>query len=681
MQITKYVLCLLSVLFFGTSLSAQVQGQITLLPDNKTYEVSIIVDRDLTAPSNIVINGQFTVYAATGGLELVNIRSINGEWEQSSFVKSPPENHSFDYYSIALSSGFDDVDFVGGQATPLFTFENNAVCLSDIYFIDDDNDPFIFNSQNFNVGNYFAISGVGFGNAFEGSSFIGAPCPEALAATASATVGTLNCHDDVTTMTINVNGGEPPYTVVWTNTETNVVDSVISNQLSTPITLQNISGGSYSIQITDAKNSRNFLSEVITAPDSLAAQIVIANANCEESQDGSVTVQSVNRNTAPMYEWSNGMVSTSQIINLDPGTYNLTLTDDNGCEAIQEAIVKMDGWIEMESEASDISCFGMNDGTLTVNANGKNFPFDITWDNGNQSGVGENPTNLEPGTYYVTATDNTGVCHKIDTLEIIEPDSLIASARIDSSSICELQTESIVTIEGVLNSRGAVTYSADGINFDSDNRFVLNAGQSYTLSVEDAAGCGTDMEVTLPEPSGLSVDLPSDLVLKLGDNLTLDPDYAATTNVNFQWSPPEGLSCDDCPNPEVVPTNTTTYTLKVSDDNGCVKETSVIVYLLTDRRVYTPNIFSPNGDGSNDLYTIFTSTDALSVNTLQIFDRWGERVYESPSDFVAGDEFRHGWDGKVNGQIAPNGVYVFMAEISFIDGRTEIFSGELTLTR
>ena len=97
--------------------------------------------------------------------------------------------------------------------------------------------------------------------------------------------------------------------------------------------------------------------------------------------------------------------------------------------------------------------------------------------------------------------------------------------------------------------------------------------------------------------------------------------------------------------------------------------------------MYTPNIFSPNGDGLNDLFTIFTSTDAMSVNTLQIFDRWGERVYESPTDFIPGDEFNHGWDGRFKGQPAPNGVYIFLTEITFIDGRTEVFSGEVSLVR
>ena len=149
----------------------------------------------------------------------------------------------------------------------------------------------------------------------------------------------------------------------------------------------------------------------------------------------------------------------------------------------------------------------------------------------------------------------------------------------------------------------------------------------------------------------------------------------------FNWSPAEDLSCSDCPNPEVIPTRTTTYTLTVSDDNGCQKEASVIVFLSTTRRVFAPNVFSPNGDGLNDLYTIFTSNDTESVNSFKIYDRWGEKVYEAPSSFLPGDDFNHGWNGQVKGQDAPNDVYVYVAEITFIDGKTEVFSGDLTLAR
>ena len=689
MRSIKYLLCFLLLAFFSFSLAAQVRTKIELLSDNTTYQVSIATDRDLPAPLNIITNSTLTIIAPTGGLDLTNLENINGSWERSSFVESPPENSSFDYYTISLRGLVDDITFIQDVFVPIFTFENNAVCLSDISFINNVTDPFIFNSENLNVGNLFVVSGIGPFNAFDNDGFEGAPCPDQLDATASATVGTLACSDDVTTMVVDIQGGSAPFTIIYTNTTTGEIDSVISNQLNTPVTIQNIQGGVYDIQISDNKNGISSLTETVTAPDPIELTLDVTFANCENSQDGAIEITDINRTGNISYEWSNGLDRTTRIEDLNEGTYNLTVTDENGCTTTEEVIVKMDGWIDVQAEAVEISCFGMNDGALEIDATGKNAPFTFDWDNGTDTGTGDNLTGLQAGLYNITVTDATGVCNEVTTMEITEPAEVIASALIDSSSICELETESIITIDDVLNNRGALSYSLDGIDFSSSNRFVVDAGASYTITVEDAAGCSADVDVTVPAPSGLSVSLPSDLILNLGDDLQLDADFAATTDVSFEWTPAAGLSCTDCPNPDITPTSTTTYTLTVSDDNGCVKEASVIVFLSTTRRVFVPNIFSPNGDGQNDLFTIFTSTDALSVNTLQIFDRWGEQVYKSPTNFIPNidtggtpsGQINHGWDGTFNGQIAPNAVYVYMAEITFIDGKTEIFTGDLTLAR
>jgi len=678
MRIIKYFLCILTLLIsLGVNLSAQVEGKIILLPDNKTYQVSVISLSTLNATFSITNSAQITLTAATGGFELTRLRGVTGDWAVAGFAKAPVENPNADYFSVQLNSPLQDIMYTEGEEIILFTFENSADCVGDITIIDDTSDPFLPpNSQFLNVGNLFTIRGVGPINAYQGSVVSNASCPDALDATASATVGILACSDDVTTMTIDINGGNSPFTIILTNTLTGEIDSVVSEQVNTPITLQNIGGGEYDIQIIDGKNANIALTEIVNAPDPIAFDLAITFANCEASQDGAIEITTINRTGDIDYQWSNGLSSTTAINRLDPGTYTVSVTDENGCMASQEAIVKMDGWIEMNTSTTDVSCFGMNDGVISMTTSGKNPPFTYDWDNGTTTGTGDNLTGLTGGNYTLTVTDATGVCNQVTSLQIAEPAEVSALAFIDSSSICELSTSSVVTIDGVLNTRGSVTYSVDGINFSSSNRFVLDAGESYTLTVEDAAGCGTDLEVTLPEASGLAVDLPDDIILKLGDDLQIEADYGATTDVDFSWSPEPGLSCYDCPNPEVTPTSTTTYTLTVSDD-----------YLSTTRRVYAPNIFSPNGDGQNDYYTIFTGPDVLSVNTLQIFDRWGERVYQSPAfmldgnpDGVPSSQIR-GWDGTINGQIAQNGVYVFLAEITFIDGKTEVFSGEVTLAR
>lgn len=683
MRIIKHFFTVIALLFLTNMLVAQVQGKLELLSDNKTYQVSVIPDITLIQALSRTNSAQITLLAPTGGLTLTNLQSTTGEWDISSTAIAPTENHSFDYFSVALLSPIEDIAYMTGVEIILFTFENDAICISDIAIIDDNTDPFLPpNSQNLNVGNLFTILGAGPVNAYRGSVVQTAPCPTPLDAMVSLTANNLNCHDDLTSFVLDINGGEAPFTIIWTNTETQAVDSLISTQFNTPITIQNIAVGDYSIQIIDAKNGGTTLSQSINAPEPMELDFAITFSNCEASKDGIVEITDISGGAGDYrYEWNNGVSNSTLINNLDADTYIVTVTDANDCVFTKEAIVKMDGWIDLKATPIDISCFGMGDGQIETVATGKNPPFTYDWEGNGQTGTTANLRDLESGDYSITATDATGVCNQAMIMAIAEPEEVSATAFIDSSSICELKTENTLTVSQVTNNRGTVQYSLDGINFQESNIFTVDAGQSYTVTVEDAANCVADIDIDVPSPSGLSVALPSDLTLNLGDDMQIEADFSATTNVYFEWTPANGLSCNDCPNPMATPTNTTSYTLTVSDDNGCVKEASVIVYLSTTRRVYSPNTFSPNGDGLNDLFTIFTSTDAFSVNSLQIFNRWGDRVYEAPPSYEPSDEYNHGWDGRFNGIDAPIGVYVFMAEIEFIDGKKEIFSGEVNLLR
>ncbi len=127
MRSIKYLLCVIIIALFGLDLSAQVRTKIELLADNTTYQVSIAMDRDLLTPFNIITNSTLTIIAPTGGLDLTNLENINGSWERSSFVESPPENNSFDYYTISLRGLIDDVEFTEDVFVPIFSFENNAI--------------------------------------------------------------------------------------------------------------------------------------------------------------------------------------------------------------------------------------------------------------------------------------------------------------------------------------------------------------------------------------------------------------------------------------------------------------------------------------------------------------------------------------------------------------------------
>ena len=98
-----------------------------------------------------------------------------------------------------------------------------------------------------------------------------------------------------------------------------------------------------------------------------------------------------------------------------------------------------------------------------------------------------------------------------------------------------------------------------------------------------------------------------------------------------------------------------------------------------DKQVYIPNAFSPNGDGRNDLFYLFGGPDVAIILRLRVFDRWGELVYKEqnlPPNQPAG-----AWDGTFRGQRLNPGMFIYIAEVEFINRQVEVFKGEVNLVR
>ncbi|MEM9919795.1 MAG: gliding motility-associated C-terminal domain-containing protein, partial [Bacteroidota bacterium] len=124
---------------------------------------------------------------------------------------------------------------------------------------------------------------------------------------------------------------------------------------------------------------------------------------------------------------------------------------------------------------------------------------------------------------------------------------------------------------------------------------------------------------------------------------------------------------------------TTTYQLTVVDSFGCVVEERITVNVRKERRVFIPSAFSPNGDGINERFTVYAGPEVAEIKSFRVFDRWGELVFERVG-FLPNQELE-GWDGRLGGQLMDNGVYIYYAEIRFVDGWEELHQGDVTLVR
>ena len=106
---------------------------------------------------------------------------------------------------------------------------------------------------------------------------------------------------------------------------------------------------------------------------------------------------------------------------------------------------------------------------------------------------------------------------------------------------------------------------------------------------------------------------------------------------------------------------------------------TVLIQVDKVRKIYIPNAFSPNGDGVNDYFMIYSGPGISQVLSFKIYDRWGEQLFQQ-LNFQPNDR-AYGWDGTFKGQNMNNAVFVYVAEVAFIDGVKILYSGDVTLLR
>ncbi len=184
--------------------------------------------------------------------------------------------------------------------------------------------------------------------------------------------------------------------------------------------------------------------------------------------------------------------------------------------------------------------------------------------------------------------------------------------------------------------------------------------------------CGDTSKVSLtahPLPQ-LSI-LPGDTILDFGETLEL----LASGALSYSWSPDAQLSCANCPDPVFTAEESTILTVTGEDGFGCKNSASIsIEVLLVDLSFELPNAFTPDGDGANDTFRPLFNGEVFQDFQLLIFDRWGEKVYQSKDPGT-------GWNGQLDGKPMPSDVFAFFMEYTLMDGTEGTEKGEITLLR
>ncbi|QSE98719.1 FG-GAP-like repeat-containing protein [Fulvivirga lutea] len=190
---------------------------------------------------------------------------------------------------------------------------------------------------------------------------------------------------------------------------------------------------------------------------------------------------------------------------------------------------------------------------------------------------------------------------------------------------------------------------------NSSNPKVSPSESTIIQLITKTGGCIVDTSYVNVLVNALpTVEVSKDITIGLNETITL----FASGGIEYLWSPFEGLTFNDVANPQASPDETTTYTVTVTDDNGCSDQAEVIVRVNSE--VFIPNLFTPNGDGNNDEFRVF-GTGIQSI-ILRVFDRYGQEVFMT-------DDPDKSWDGMIAGKQAASGNYIWTVSGTFYDGR------------
>ncbi len=298
----------------------------------------------------------------------------------------------------------------------------------------------------------------------------------------------------------------------------------------------------------------------------------------------------------------------------------------------------------------------------------------------------QNPQVSIGGIFTLTATNTALGCATTDDVLVVSTQSSpVPEVTVEPLNCRNNGKDANMTVSKVTGGMDPYLYSLNGAPFVTSNVFpFLEAGQ-YELTVMDAEGCTGTVNFRVEDAGTLSVELTANLVgqaiVEFGEpiQLTAIVSLPASELDSVQWTNGGVLSCTDCLDPTAIPVGKTTFTVTVFK-NGCVESDSLTVFVENaDSPVYVPTAFSPNDDGTNDVFRIYAGPTVTKVKTFFVFDRWGELVYKH-QDFNP-SESSEGWNGKLDGKPMNPALFVWFAEVEFADGSTKVLEGEVTLLR
>jgi gliding motility-associated-like protein len=353
--------------------------------------------------------------------------------------------------------------------------------------------------------------------------------------------------------TVIPNGGTSPYNYTWSNGSHNG-------------TATGLASGTYTVTVTDSHGCTATNSVIINQPPQLTSTISsTTNITCNGAANGTATI-TANGGVPPYsYTWSNGQHTTT-ISNLTPGTYTVTITDNNGCTATNSVTITQPALLQATITSNNVACFSGNNGSATASATGGTPPYSYLWSNGSST---QTINNLTTGTYTVTVTDLNS-CTATATVSITQPTVLITSITPPTNVACYAGSNGSAT---VVPNGGTSPYNYTWSNGTHNGTATGLASGTYTVTVTDSHGCSATNSVVINQPPQLLTTISSTSNVSCNGAANGSATVSASGGVpaySYNWS--NGLQTTTINN---LPAGT--YTVTVTDNNGCTATNSVTI--------------------------------------------------------------------------------------------------------
>jgi gliding motility-associated-like protein len=481
--------------------------------------------------------------------------------------------------------------------------------------------------------------------------------PTALSATSSAVDATCNaaCNGSANVV---VTGGTSGYSFMW-------MPGSITTQQAT-----NLCAGTYTCTVTDANGCTFAQTAVVSEPVAVTGSVAAsADVTCNGAANGSANITASGGTGTFSYLWSPSGGTTASATGLSGGTYLVTVTDNNNCASTVNVNINEPAALSLNITGNTSICTG-DSSLITANVSGGTSPYIYAWSNGNTN-ASQYVIPSSSASYSVAVTDANGCTLPQQSITVNVSPPLVCSVSA-GDSICA--GDSVALSASAIGGNLPYSYTwSHGLGSGAGPKYVSPfVSTTYTCTVTDGCGnlySGIVPVIVLPAPVAMFTPMPD-------STFTDDPVMFIDNSTNatsWWWDFGDG-DTSGVQNPIHAYHSTGEYvvTLVTANTYGCY-DTLRYSFIDVMEGLEIPNVFSPNGDGVNDVFHVFSS--GAEEYSFEVFDRWGLKIFDTTAP-------RIDWDGHTNaGQPATAGTYYYILYARMSSGKVYDLRGHITLLR